>query len=408
MTNKPVLLVALLSSICLSIVLFVPFLRSVDLGRTGIVTFSIILEKPEYFDELSTWLDDLNYSHFTFAIRDVAMDYILGNSTRVSKLKQYGKIIPEMSYIQTNSTERRASWMDQCIKRYNESLGYVPQGIMSFQPDTYTCNYLLSEGFIYVQGYCFDQYAIDFMTMRGGFQMPYYANTLNVLVPNNETERGIIILPHSTWDWVESFRVSHEIQLHPQNLISLVFHGYKSVAEEYFLRLIDNSISGSWPFGLAVCQFEWAWCYSGGYSNETKDWIEKVTTTRPYQFWDFEAIANWFKANYSHTPTYEINFTSPYSKEKIEWYYDMKSRIARIGQKIVSYVDYRSQAPDKYLVQAGFIDYLAPRTESNCIDNSLRFEIDALGGGNNRAPIKTKTYDYAGELQYFPYQYASP
>jgi hypothetical protein len=86
----------------------------------------------------------------------------------------------------------------------------------------------------------------------------------------------------------------------------------------------------------------------------------------------------------------------------------MKSRIARIGQKIVSYVDYRSQAPDKYLVQAGFIDYLAPRTESNCIDNSLRFEIDALGGGNNRAPIKTKTYNYAGELQYFRYQYASP
>jgi len=87
---------------------------------------------------------------------------------------------------------------------------------------------------------------------------------------------------------------------------------------------------------------------------------------------------------------------------------DRDPMLAKISQKVGSYVDCESQVSDKYLVHAGFIDYLAPRTESNCIDNSLRFEIDALGGGNNRAPIKTKTYNYAGELQYFPYQYASP
>jgi hypothetical protein len=408
MVNKLVLFIAVLGLVCVLIVVFVPALTHVDLEEEGIVTFSIIIEKPEYFDELSAWLDDLNYTHFTFAIRDVSEDYILDNSTRINKLEQYGKIIPEISYIQKNAPEARGVLIDECINRYSQSVGYAPKGIMSFQPDTYICNYLLNEGLIYVQGYCFDQYAIDLMTMRGAFQMPYYANPLNVLIPNNKTEGGMIILPHSTWDWIESFRVSHEMHLHPQNLISQIFHGHVSAAEEYFLQLIDSSIAGSRPFGLAVCQFEWAWCYSWGYSDEAKHWIKRITATRPYQFWDFETIANWFKTNYSHTPTYEINFASPYSNEKIEWYYDIKSRVARIGDEVVSYVDYTMQPMDRYLVQAGFIDWFAPRTESNCIDNSLRFDIDALGGGYGRAPIETNTYHYSGELSNFPYQYASP
>jgi hypothetical protein len=214
---------------------------------------------------------------------------------------------------------------------------------MDFIPDTYTSQYLLTRGVEYYQGYCFDQYNVDRMTMRGGFQMPYYANSTNILCPSTSVG-GMVILPHSTWDWVDSFTVSHNLQLHPMNLINQ-FNGNVSIAKNYFLKMIDNSFVNSSPFGYVTVQFEWSWCSQGGDAPYALDWIQTLLSEKSsYKYWTFEDTVNWFKTNYDQTPTYRINFTSPYDGQQIEWYYDQHSRIARIGDNVVSYVNYARSA----------------------------------------------------------------
>lgn len=375
-----------------------------------VVSFSVIFDWRNantgfYFDKLACWLDELNYSEFTFVLWEEIEDDILNNSTRVDKLKQYGKIIPRRDYLQQLAPSERKTQIDNMISKYTSKLGLTPKGMMSFIPDTYTVQYLLQKNFTYVQGYCFDQYIIDYMSMRGGFQMPYYANPNHALIPSNQMQ-GIVILPHSTWDWIESFRITHNMHLHPMNLIKL-FNSDVTKAKNYFLSLIDYALNGSEPFGLAICQFEWEWCVDWGYDEHAKDWINTTINTRTYEFWDLETIAEWFKANYQFTPTYHIAFTSPYSNEQIEWSYDLNSRIARIGNKVVSYVDYAKQASDKFLTEAKRVNWAVPSSSSNCIDNSLEFKIDALGGGELRAPIKTDMYHYSGSLSDFPSHFYS-
>lgn len=398
----------LVSILMLALVCLIFFLTNTptQVERKEIVSFSIIIENGDNFDLLSTWLDDLNYSHFTFVLWEENEEDILNNSTRVNRLKQYGKIIPRRDYIQLETPSNRKAKIDDMIEKYNNSLGCIPKGIMAFIPDTYTCQYLLEKNFTYVQGYCFDQYSIDYMSMRGAWQLPYYADSFHVNIPNIHSSKGIIILPHVTWDFLESFRTSRELNLHPINL-KRTFNNSVSREKQYFLELIDYTITGSNPFGIAFCQFEWNWILDKCYDDEVKDWLNTTIQTRPYEFWDFETIAQWFRANYQFTPCYNVDFVSPYSYERIEWYYDKKSRIARIGNEVVSYVDYTDQKADKYLTETGGIDWSKPWTDVNCIDTSLEFKIDAFGGGYLTHPCKTDPYNYTGDLSDFPSAYKS-
>lgn len=328
---------------------------SVNSEKTDVVNFSVIIDDASNFDALASWLDMLNFSHFTFCIWECAEDSILSNATRISKLKQYGEIIPRLAYVQQLSPTEREAKVDATIVKYNNSLGCTPKGVFDYIPDTYTARYLYSKGIVYYQGYCFDQWIIDYMSMRGGFQMPYYASDTHVLIPSNQ--RGIIILPHASWDWIASFKYAHSIQLHPLNLIKRVFSGDVNKAKTYFLNMIDNSLAGSFPFGYVCVQFEWDWCYEEGITSYILDWINTTLTTRNYHFWNFNETAEWFISNFASTPTYHINFVSPYKNESIEWYYSTECRIARIGNNIVSYVDYDQQKNDKYLVQSKSINW---------------------------------------------------
>lgn len=375
-----------------------------EVERKEFVSFSVMIQKEGYFDRLSAWLDDLNFSKFTFVIWNDAESYILDNQTRLNRLKQYGKIVPNLSYLQVYSTSSRKKTIDQKIETWKNKVGYEPKGFMSFVPDTYAAQYLLEKNIKYLVGYCFDQYTIDYMTMRGAWQLPYYANPLHVNIPNNYS-LGFIIFPHSTWNWIESLRIDHRLSLHPMTLMSF-FNGNHEKAKDYFLNLMDYSIRSCEPFGMAVCQFEWEWCVDWGYDDEVKNWINTSITTRNYEFWDFESVAQWFIENFRFTPTYTVDFISPYSKARIEWYHDLNSRIARIGSEVVSYVNYREQISDPYISGTASINWGIPPSDRNCIDTSLSFEIDALGGGNLRSPIKTSSYCYEEKLsefaQYYP------
>lgn len=381
----------------------------IQTSQTNIVSLSIIIDEPSYFDQLAAWLEALNFRNFTFAVEEGNTEtYILGNATRVSFLEQYGKIIPAPSYMQALTPSDRILYANSTLNEFANALGYTPKGVMDFIPDTYTAQYLLTRGVEYYQGYCFDQYNIDFMTMRGGFQMPYYSSASNILCPSTSVG-GMVVLPHSTWDWVASFTVSHNIQLHPMNLIDKIYTGSVAAAKAYFLSMIDNTFAGSSPFGYVTVQFEWTWCVVAGDTGNALDWIQSLLSTRPsYKYWNFEDAVNWFKMNYNQTPVYRIQFTSPYDGEKIEWYNDLSSRVARIGDNVVSYVDYSDQLPDKYLNSSATIIWLSPPNFTNGIDDSLAFKIDALGGGRLRAPVATQSVPYTGDLASFKAYYTSP
>lgn len=371
-----------------------------EVSRREIVALSMMIESDTRFDSLSVWLDDLNYSKFTFVLWEGVEDNILNNSTRVAKLEEYGEIIPRRCYIQEYTPRIRKAKIDAMITKYNDSLGYVPKGMMDYMPDTYTVQYLLERNFSYVQGYCFDQWVIDYMSDRGGWQLPYYANPFHVLCPNTDL-RGMVVLPHNIWDWVASFRVSQDINSHPLCL-KWFFDGDVEKGKDYWLRLIDYSLSGCDPFGYVSVQVEWDFINTGNWVNETKDWFDTLITNRTdYDFWTFEETATWFTQNYQFTPEYSVNFVSPYSDVRMEWYYDLESRVARIGNEVVSYVDYTVQSPDKYITSNKGINWGVPPSDLNCLDNSLVFEVDALGGGYLRYPVKTDTVTFTGDLADF-------
>jgi hypothetical protein len=364
-----------------------------------IVNLSVIIDDSTHFDALTEWLDKTN-ANFTFCVWSNAEDAILKNEIRIRMLKEHGEIIPRLAYIQElNPTDRQAA-VDKVLTKYTEALGETPKGVFDFIPDTYTAQYLQKKGVIYYQGYCFDQYNIDYMTMRGGFQMPYYASPENVLIPEGN---GTIILPHASWDWVASFQTTHNLQLHPLNLITRIYHD-TAKAEAYFLSMIDRSLECSQPFGYVMVQFEWEWCYSESITNDIANWINALTE-QPYNFWTCEQSATWFKTYFSSTPTYQVDFTSPYNNQRIEWYYSDKCRIARINERVVSYIDYQNQTFDKYLIGNQQINWIAASSTKNGVDNSLTFSIDALGGAADRHKASTGSYVYTGNLVDFSDSY---
>ena len=375
-------------------------------GQTNIVSLSIIIDEASNFDQLATWLRALNFRNFTFVVVEgTTNEYILKNATRIDVLEHYGRIIPRLSHMQSYEPTNRIWNVNFTLNELANALGYTPKGAMDFMPDTYTARYLLTRGVEYYQGYAFDQYKVDRMTTRGGFQMPYYANSSNILCPSLSTG-GLVVLPHSTWDWSASFTVSHNLQLHPLNLMNMKYNGNQT-AKAYFLSMLDNSLAGSSPFGYVTVQFEWSWLFQDGDVSQVLDWIRTLLSTRPsYRYLTFEDTVGWFRANYEQTPTYRINFTSPYDGTRIEWYYSLSGRVARVDEKVVSYVDYTRQQPDRYLESFTPLFWGSPPNSTNSLDNSLSFKIDALGGGALRAPISTEAVPYDGDLQFFETFYA--
>lgn len=386
---------------------FMPSIKIEAEPNTKFVSFLLILDQGSGYEELGRWLTDIGFNNFTFAVCGAleARNYWLDNSTRLNTLKNYGKLIPATLYMASMTPNERAKIVDDLISTWITKVGYSPKGFFDFQPDTYTANYLEEKNVSYVVGYCFDQYAIDWMTERGGWQLPYYAHHSNVLRPNDVESRGIVVFPHLSWDWSASFTATHMLCTHPLAL-KTAFDGNMTKAETYFQDLIDTGLGASEPLGLVSVQFEWVWAgINGGMKDYAKNWIKNLLATKSVEFWTYEDIATWFKANYALTPAYSVNFVSPYNNEKIEWYYCRKFRIARANGNVVSYVEYNAQADDVFLTSSFKPNFFSTSFPGNCIDTSLSFTIDAFGGGSYRSPIVNTPYPYEGKLSEFPQYY---
>jgi hypothetical protein len=383
-----------------------PFFEATHSDHYNFISISIIMDTDvvRYFDVLYSWLPSLNYTEFTFVIGNTTEGFILNNESRLDLLKQYGRLIPRLDYCQNWTTDFRSNFIKEKITEYKDVVGYIPTVFMDFIPDTFTANNLSGNGVLGYQGYCFDQYAIDHITERGGFQMPYYASSTNILVPS--TGKGMVVLPHATWDWVASFTVNHNLQAHVPNLMR-IFNDNSTEAKDYFFTFLNRTLSGSSPFGFFSFQFEWSLTISYRYQDVARDWINTIMSnyTEPAcRLVTYEEFVQWFNENYPANPEYRINFTSPYNNQTIEWYFSNEKRVARIGDSAVSYVNYMKQLPDKYLNQKGYFDSKKSGFDpSNCLDDSLIFDVDALGGGLYRAPVSTLPVPYSGDLKYFPY-----
>jgi hypothetical protein len=189
------------------------------------------------------------------------------------------------------------------------------------------------------------------------------------------------------------------------------FNGDTSLAENYFLNLIDASLDGQEPFAFAPVQFEWVEHYSNNAEGSVEDWIQTLLSTRNYNFWTLQDITTLFKKEYASTPTYTVNFLSPYDNESIEWFYNQSKRVARVNGEVVSYINYDQQSPDKFLnstFQPDLSDFSLSKIPGNCVDDSLNFTIDGLGGGEYRAPIRDNGTVYNGTLADFPNENSVP
>ena len=375
-------------------------LESTLMTKERIVTMVILLDfNTMEYDSFHNWFQGLE-SNYTF----VLLHWESLNSTQINWLQSQAELIPCISRSQIYNTAVRASKTDTLLNNWNATFGSYPKGIFSFQPDTYLVNYTNTNyGVEYWQGYCFDQYVIDRFTERGGWQLPYYAREDHVLVPNN-VSGGVVIYPHLTWDWIDSFTLDHEYSTHPlQRLVD------DNDISTYVLNLITTTLDTTDPFGYATFMFEYGWVESKNKLWIAEGIIKGLTSDLKIQSLTLEDCNNWFTSTYTTTPTYRVKFSSPNSGKSIEWYYSTSYRVARADSQVVSFIDYENQESEIYLIETANINTEEQETIDNDIDNSLTFIIDALGGAGNRAPIKTNGVQYppSEDLADFPTYYYS-
>jgi hypothetical protein len=321
----------------------------------------------------------------------------------VDFLKARGLLMGADGYMQLLPLEQRESLIDSMVNAF-ATHGISLKGFFMFQPDTHTMNYAYSKyNFEYFVGYCFDQYVIDYMTMKGGWQLPYYHNSEHALKPAKD-DKGLVVFPHVTWDWVSSFTYDHHLNTHVLGVYPRIY-SEPLQAVDYCLKLIDQSLSCSEPFGYASAMFEWVWIINRQDLNETAvNYYRQIINLYGSICQLYNETTSWFKTHYPVTPIYHVTFTSPYDNQEVEWYLDLNHRIARVGGYVVSYVVFENQT-DHWLTHIAYVDFGKPANKTNCIDNSLEFEIDDLGGGSHRDSVRGDSVQYSGDLSEFPVFY---
>jgi len=371
------------------------------------VTISIIIEVGQVDDNLN-FLEKLNCHKWSIVLTTGLIDSgILSNSTFVTEITKYGEVLPAFWMAQTHDDSWKKGKIDDFISQWETHLGYKPHGVFMFQPDAYVTNYLFSKGIKYVQGYCFDQYAVDWMSMRGGWQQPYYASSGHILVPASEG-KGIVVLPHVIWDWRDSFELDHQYNSHPVDAWVVHDENYQE-AKNYVLKLMNATLLGVEPIAYFTSQNE-IFGWGGDFKDETKinhtdffqsiiDNAEKLGATLEM----FNETVEWFTDHYSQNPTYTVNVMSPYSNQKSEWFWNNNYRITRYDAHVVGYIQYKSQNDDPYLTSIANPDFKGDsHAPDNCVDNSLTFTIDDFGEGQYRAPPRGDADYYSRPLRYFP------
>jgi hypothetical protein len=334
---------------------------------------------------------------------------ILDNVTWVGEMKLYGELLPGLWMVQTHDNYWKKMAADNFISLWEAKVGYKPYGFFMWQPDTYMANYLNRRGVRYVQGYCFDQYAVDYMTMRGGWQQPYYASEKHCLVPKIQG-KGIVVLPHLIWDWRDSFELDHDYNSRIVSVWRSFSKQNYEEAKNYVLKLMNATLEYVKPLAYFVTQdevFGWGGAYKDfkliNYTDFFKSVLDNASKLDAVVE-TFNETSIWFLENFESNPAYHFVFSSPYSGKKSEWLWTSKHRVTRYDDEwVAGYVEYAKQNPDPFLNTVAQLDLSKSSCDpSSCIDTSLNFTIDDYGGGIFRAPQKGNRIRYKGNLQSFP------
>ena len=347
--------------------------------KVKIVNLGFIVDvKALEAGELQSFIKSLPESHsYNFVIYE--WDALM-NQSLVEFMKSRGEIIPMFSYLQLKTPREREHYVDHYIELCRERVGVYPNGSFTFQPDTYTANYLLLRyGMKYVAGYSFDQYLIDYMTMRGGWQVPYFARIDNIMVPSDQ--RSIVVFPHLTWDWIARYTRSHNFNTHPQNAY-VALGGDKTKTLEYLKALVDETLGNLSPFGYATVIFEFrSLGLDWGLKDLMHEYYKWLLSRADIKLLTFSKTVQWFEKTFDGTPEYNIAFKSPATGEEVEWHFTPGYRIAKVGLSIKSFVNYGVQGPDPYLKHAAYVNIGLNPSKANHVDTSLTLIIDDLGGG---------------------------
>jgi hypothetical protein len=379
-------------------------------GNTRIVNISIIIDVvvSGEVDRSLAFLQQSEYHKWNIILtQGLVDDGYMNNSTFVDALKQYGELVPGYWDVQSLTQEQRITMANNTIHIWEDKVGYKPVGFFMFQPDTYLANWLYTQGVFYVQGYCLDQYAIDWMSMRGGWQMPYYASDTHILVPK-VAGQGIVVFPHLTWDLIDSFEIDHQYDSNEVDAYVVSNNNY-TAEKNYVLQLMKNIFADSSPFGYFTAEneiFGWGGQFNDNTPINHTDFYHSIISEAQSLGANLETYnetVHWFRANFPSNPTYDVKFVSPNSGKTAEWYWSPYYRITRYdGDQVVGYVKYRMQGNDPYLTAVAPPLTGSPHDPSKCVDYSLNFTIDDFGHGNYRAPPQGDRVNYTGALEDFP------
>ncbi len=391
---------ALILLLLIACVAQIPRYAQAKTGNHKIVNFGLILYNPmvERSQEILDWLEKTNFRKWNL----ICESQIAQNVTFAYGLLEYGEIVafPTLSFRRgMPNPQDRIKSLQECYDSFDK-IGIRPRGFFLFQPDTLMLNYAQDVlDMRYFTGYCFEQYAVDYMSMRGGWQLPYYHNHDHTLKPAKDND-GLVVYPHLTWDWISSLTVSHHLNTHPLDIICM----YPTNTEviQYAVKTIYRNLELQ-PFGYATVMFEYDWVKA--YSEQrAPGLLDEFTNALLQEFgWcgrTYSQTTGLFRALYLKTPTYHFEYTSPYDDQTVEWYYDTNCRIARVGTEIRSYIEFDGQK-DPFL-KSSRISEQTPDIHTSKSNNSLRFNIDDLGGGEYRAPSRGNSVPYNGQLEDFP------
>ncbi len=374
-------------------------------GKTKVINIGIIVDiDRSQTSVLRSFVERLPYTdRLYFVINEWDS---LKDESFTGFMKSRGELIPMFGYLQTLTPLERQQAIDHYLELFRSKVGSYPKGIFMFQPDTYAVNYAKDKyGVSYVVGYAFDQYLIDYMSMRGGWQAPYFGSGENILVPSKG--QGIVVLPHLTWDWIARYTMDHGYNTHPQNAY-VVSERDSRKALGYMKELVGQTLDRLEPFGYTIVAFEFKrmGLDLGIVDSLIFEYYRWVLKESGGQIMTPSDTVEWFANSFSTTPQYTITFRSPASGEDVEWLFNPSHRVARSGMTVKNLMDYPSQKPDPYLDRGVYVSLCEKPASDNQIDTSLVFGIDALGGGGDNPIPRDKGILYVGPLAFFPALFA--
>lgn len=384
--QKQLILIFSLLLIVLTTFIAVHFHFTHQVSRREIVNVGIIIEDSSVgaYNDLAGFIDTLPiFTKYDFYLKyDDAKD-VYSNSTWIAFLTSKGKIIPTLGWTQLHDHAWRRNLVDEVFEKHKNATGSYPRGFADFQPDTYIANYARQTyNITFIGMQIFEQWMIDWMTSLGNWQCPYYARENNVLLPS-EKGKGIVMLPHLTWDWICRNTKNHQWSSHPEGLYTVSNNENEML--DYLKSLCRKTVENMEPFGFFVTMFENV-C-SHAYNNYYRSWYEWLLS-QDFDYMTCDEIADYLNENFDETPTYTIEYTpSEITGEtrSIEWFFNKDYRIARLSNNYVcNFIDYtKNQTYDQYLDSIGSISTSSSPSKANCIWYSVYYTIDDWRGAPN-------------------------